>query len=445
LERGVAAPPRWWQAFGSAQLNQLVTRALTHNPDLTAAQATLAQAQFELQAAQGAFYPQVSLALGGQRSHTSGASRADFAGARLYNLYTGEVSVSYDLDVFGLHRLAARGAQAQVDLARDQLAAARLMIEGNVMNATLDLAALTEEVAALQQTVADQRQILDLTRTRYKLGAASKFDLLTQQSQLASSQAHLQQLQQGRDQTRHLLATYLGAFPSQTQALPVATLDTLHLPASLPVRLPSTLVRSRPDIRAAQAQLRAANARIAEAVARMYPTFELTGDFGGQTRHVGNLFDPASRIWDLAAGLLAPLFEGGTLRAQKNASEAAYRAVFADYQSTVLAAFREVADVLRALQHDSAALDAEARALHSAHQAFDLVRTQYRAGAVDYLHLLTSETQYQNARIAFVEAQTQRYADTAALYVALGGSAWEPKVHEGPSNRMSHAEPESGS
>jgi outer membrane protein TolC len=157
----------------------------------------------------------------------------------------------------------------------------------------------------------------------------------------------------------------------------------------------------------------------------MYPSLELSGDFGTESTHGGKLFDPASRIWDLAANLLAPVFEGGTLRAQKQASEAAYRAVFANYQGTVLGAFREVADVLRALEHDAVALDAEARALQSAQRAFELVRTQYQAGAVDYLDLLTSETQFQNARIAFVQAEAQRYADTAALYLVLGGGPWD--------------------
>jgi len=333
--------------------------------------------------------------------------------------------VGYDPDVFGLNRLAARGAHARVDVANAQLAAARLTIEGNVMKAALDLAALAEEVSATRQTVEDQRQILKLTRTRYELGAASEFDLLTQQSQLASSEARLPQLQQTYDQTRHLLATYLGEFPSQANGLEAPALDALNLPASLPVSLPSTLVRARPDIRAAEAQLRAANAQVGEAVARMYPSLELTGSFGSESNHGGDLFDPASRIWNLAANLLMPLFEGGTLEAQKHASEAAYRAVFANYQGTVLGAFREVADVLRALQHDAATLDAEARALRSARQAFTLVRAQYQAGAVDYLNLLTSETQFQNARIAFVQAEAQRYADTAALYLVLGGGSWD--------------------
>lgn len=425
LQPGATVASHWWEGFGSAALDRLVGQALANNPDLAAAQATLEQAQFQLKAARSAFYPQVAVGLAAQRTRTSATVVSGTPGARLYNLYTGQVSVGYNPDVFGLNRSLARGAQAQLDLARDQLAAARLAIAGNVTHAALELAALAEEVAATRKTLEDQRQILELTRTRYELGAASEFDLLTQQSQLASSEARLPQLQQAQDQARHLLATYLGKFPAAADGLELPALQTLHLPAALPLSLPSTLVRARPDIRAAEARLRAANAEVGAAVARMYPSLQLSGDFGAESTRGGKLFDPASRIWDVAAGLLAPVFEGGTLRAQKHASEAAYRAVFADYQGTVLAAFREVADVLRALQHDAVALDAQARALQSAQRAFELVRTQYQAGAVDYLKLLTSETQFQDARIAFVQAEAQRYADTAALYLALGGGAWD--------------------
>ncbi|MGA9853209.1 MAG: efflux transporter outer membrane subunit [Gammaproteobacteria bacterium] len=424
LEYGASVNPEWWKKFGSPVLDQLVAQALAHNPDLAAAQATLQEAQYNLKAANGAFYPQVSLGLGGERTRTSGASSGGLTGPQLYNLYTGAVSVSYYPDVFGLNRLVARGEQAQVDVVRDQMVAARLTIEGNVVNTALDLAALEDEVSATEQTIRDQQQILDLTRTQYRFGSASQFDVLTQKSQLASSEAQLPQFAQARDEARHLLATYLGRFPSEADGLSVPALADLHLPATLPLSLPSTLVQERPDILAAEAQLRAANAQVGEAVARMYPNLQLTGDFGDQSNNGGQLFNPASRIWDLAASLVLPLFEGGTLEAQKHAAESAYVAVFANYQSTVLGAFRNVADVLRALQHDSVLLDAEARALEDAQQAFALVRTQYQTGAVDYQSLLTSEIQYQNARIAFVQAQAQRYADTAALYVALGGGEW---------------------
>jgi len=426
LRMGSAVKAAWWQGFGSPALDALVTQALQHNPDLDAALATLQEAQFNLKAANGIFYPQVSLGLSAERSRTSGASSGGLSGPQLYNLYTGEVSVSYYPDVFGLNQLVSRSQQAQVDIARDQLQAARLTLEGNVVNAALNLAALNEEVSATRQTVSDQQQILRLTKKLYHLGADSQFDVFTQESQLASSEARLPVLEQARDALRHLLATFLGKFPSEADGLRIPVLSNLRLPAALPVSLPSTLVRERPDILAAEAQLRAANAQVGESVARLYPSLQLTGNFGNQSNNAGTLFDPASRLWNLAASIVMPLFEGGTLEAQKHAAEAAYRGVFANYQTTVLNAFRNVADVLRALQHDAIVLDAETRAMRDASRAFALVHIQYRDGAVDYLSVLTSEIQQENARIAYVQAEAQRYADTAALYIALGGGTVGP-------------------
>ncbi|MGH8294087.1 MAG: efflux transporter outer membrane subunit [Steroidobacteraceae bacterium] len=424
LERGHTVDSHWWRAFGSPDLDVLVARALRHNPDIAAAQATLRQASEELRAARGLFYPQIALGLGAERTRTSGAATGGSFGPQLYNLYTGQVSVGYNPDVFAVNRLVTRGAHAEVDVARSRLDAARLALSGNVVDVVLQLAALQDEIAATHSNVDSQQRALRLIQTQYQLGAVAQFEVFTQQSLLASTQAQLTQLQQARDAALHLLATYLGVYPTSAATLALPKLSRLTLPTDLPLSLPSALVQARPDIRAAEAQLRAANAEVGIAVARMYPSLQLSASWGAQSNLTRTFLDPASRLWDIGAGLAAPLFEGGTLRAQKQAAQAAYRAVFANYQSTVLQAFRNVADVLRALQHDSAFLDAQARALHAAHAALALVRIEYRAGEVDYLSLLTSETQYQKASIAFVAAEAQRLADTAALYVALGGGRW---------------------
>jgi NodT family efflux transporter outer membrane factor (OMF) lipoprotein len=425
LQYGENVPPKWWKSFGSPALDDLMTRALAHNLELEAARQTLQQAQYNLEALQGVFYPQVSAGLSGSRSRTSGAESGGRVGSNIFNLYTGQVSVSYFPDVFGLNRLLAQNAQAQIDVARDQLFAAQLAIEGNAATAALQLAGLDARIDATEKTIADQKAVLDLIEKQYRFGAASQLQVATQKSQVASTEAQLPALQLEQDKLRHLLATLAGDFPAQAQKAPALQLSALQLPPTVPVSLPSSLVRARPDILAAEAQLRAANAQVGEAVAQMYPQVTLTGSFGGESNRWHDLFDPASRIWSLAAAAAAPLFAGGTLTAQKHAAQAAYRAVFADYQNTVLGAFRDVADALRALERDAAALDAQARALQAAQTGFALARQQYEAGAVDYLNLLTSEVQYQNARIAYVGAETQRYTDTVALYVALGGGAIE--------------------
>jgi len=426
LQPGASVAPLWWESFGSPALDRLETQALARNPGIEAAQYTLEQARYDLVAAEGIFYPQVALAASGERIHSSGAESGGHIGPNLYNLYTGEVTVSYFPDAFGLNRLVAEDAQAQVDVAHDQLLAAQLTIEGNVASTVFALASLEARIEATRQTIADQKEILDLVRTQYSAGAVSGLQVATQESQLASAQAQLPALELARDQARHLLATYLGEPPAQAAGLEAPQLAALTLPPTLPLSVPASLVHQRPDILAAEAQLRAANARLGEAIARMYPNLVLTGDIGTQSNEWSKFFDPASRIWDLAAAALAPVFNGGTLKAQKEAAQEAYDALFANYRSAVLAAFRDVADALRAIEHDAAALEAQKRALDAADTAFGLARSQYQAGAVGYLGLLVSEVQLQNARIAYAGAEAQRFSDSAALYVALGGGVAEP-------------------
>jgi NodT family efflux transporter outer membrane factor (OMF) lipoprotein len=365
----------------------------------------------------------VSIGVGGQKNLSSGAGPAPFQ-PTIYSLYTAEVQVSYSPDIFGLNRLVSRAEQAQVDLAEDQLQTARLTLIGNVLGTALDLAAADESLTATRQSLDDEQKVYDLVKLRYQHGAVSEQVLDTQQTQLSDVEATLPALEQRRDADLHLLAVYTGRFPSQGVETAMPAMADIVLPADLPVSLPSDLVRARPDIRAAEAQLRAANAQVGEAVARMYPQFSLTGDVGHEANTWGALFEPANRIWNLGANILAPIFEGDTLEAQKEAAEAEYRGIFAQYQMTVLTAFGQVADVLSALGHDSTVLSARVDEEAAAHRAFDLARLQYQAGAIAYLDLLSSEVTYQNARIALVAARQQRYADTVALYVAMGGGAW---------------------
>lgn len=422
FEYGAAPGYRWWRHFHSALINALVTKALRDNPGLHAEEATLEEAHDALRADQGIFFPQVSLGLSGERSRSSGASSGGVFHPPIFNLYTGQVSVSYYPDIFGLNRLVTDQGRAEEAVARDELDAARLTLEGNVLNTLFDWVALRQEIVAQRRTIHDQRMLLALVQKSYRLGADSELDVLAQQTELASSEAALPPLESARDQAAHLLAVYLGEFPSEVRPLGRLGFQAIHLPRHLPVALPSTLVRIRPDIRAAEEQLRAANDAIGQRVAAMYPLVELTAGGGSESNVWHDLFDSASRIWDIGAALTMPIFDGGTLEAEKEEAVESYRTLFADYQTTVLNAFADVANALRALEHDSSTLAAERRALHAAQRAFRLVEVEYRSGAVDYLSVLTSETALENARVAYIEAEARRYADTVALYVALGGN-----------------------
>jgi NodT family efflux transporter outer membrane factor (OMF) lipoprotein len=399
----------------------------------------LAEAHYALRADQGIFFPQVSLGLSGERNRGSGATSGGVFSPPLFDLYNGGVSVSYYPDIFGLNRLLTNQARAQEALARDELDAARLTLEGNVLDTYFDWVALNSEIRAQEKSISDQHRLLSLVQKSYRLGADSLLDVENQKSALATAEAVLPPLETDRADEAHLLAIYLGRFPAQLQHLPMTGFSAIHLPGHLPLTLPSRLVLARPDIRAAEAQLVAANAAVGQAVARMYPLIQLTASAGVESNSWSDLFLSASRIWNVAATLTLPIFEGGTLVAEKNEAEASYQSIFANYQSTVLNAFGEVANVLRALEHDSSTDDADRRALLAARRAFSLVRVEYAAGAVDYLSVLTTETQLEQARIAEISAHLQRYADTVALYVALGGGGLSDR--RAPSSLATHTVP----
>ncbi len=419
-EPGKKIPPAWWQTFNSNELNRFIQLAVRHNPSIAATSEALAVAQENLQAAEGIFYPQVSGNLGAERSRDSGAGLGT-GSPKVYSLYTGTVSVSYSPDIFGLNHLIASEGIAQVDIARDQLDAARLTLEGNVAQTYFDLAATVEKIQIIRKTISEELAILKLVKTRFKYGSVSDLDVASQEAVLANSRAQLPSLLQRKDVDEHLLAIYTGKFPSEIKFFTTPNLDLLNPPTRLPLRVPSMLVRARPDIRAGEASLRAANAKVGIAVASMYPDFTLSADYGGKGANIPSLFDPAGRIWSLAANLAAPIFEGGTLLAEKRAAQAAYRGVFDQYRSISLEAFRQVADVLQALEHDAETLAADRAALEAAKNVYLLARVQYEQGSIDQLALLNSESQYQTAKLTFVSAKLNRLDDSVAYFVAMGG------------------------
>ncbi|MHB1943069.1 MAG: efflux transporter outer membrane subunit [Acidiferrobacteraceae bacterium] len=423
FEYGERLNRMWWRLFHSAALDHAVRRALARNPGLAQAQAALAQAQADAAAAMGVFYPQVTANGGAARQQTTSAGGGGTFPGNTFSLYSGNVTVAYSPDLFGLNRLVARAQQAQVDQQRYLRDAAYLTLEGNVADTLIQEAALRSEIRTTESVIRKDRALLALVARQYHGGAVTYTAVLTQREQLASSEAARASLRQQLAASRHALAALMGDYPATAPSVHVA-LDDLVLPKHLPVTLPSVLVRQRPDIRASEANLRLANANIGEAVARMYPLLTLTAAFGTQSNQIGSLFLPATRVYDLAAGLTAPIFNGGTLEAQKRAAIAAYEGGIAGYQTVVLAAFQQVADALRALQYDAQTLAFQRHALVAADGALRLSEIQYRDGAVQYLTVLTTEIQDANTRLAYVQARAQRYRDTVALFVALGGGWW---------------------
>jgi NodT family efflux transporter outer membrane factor (OMF) lipoprotein len=292
-------------------------------------------------------------------------------------------------------------------------------------------ASLRAMLQATREIVSEEEELYALLQAQFRLGGASRSDVLAQYTQLAQTRATLPPLEKELSQTRHLLAVFLGRFPNDAQMLPKLDLDSLELPRELPVSLPSDLARQRPDVRAAEALLHAASAQVGVATANLYPKITLTGSYASETTTFSDLFNTNTQIWNIGAGLLQPLFHGGELIAKRRAAVAAYDQALANYRETVLQAFRNVADVLRALEADARALRAQAEAAEAARKSLDLTKEQYRLGGVSYLTLLNAQRQYQQTRINLVQAQAARFADTAALFQALGGGWWHPVAQTG--------------
>ena len=416
-------PAEWWKVFHSKEIDALIAEALRANPNLQAAQAALWQAKENLYASAGKLLPSVDANAGFQRQQFSPAEFGLPGGPSIFNLYQATVNVSYAPDVFGGQRRQIEANAAQAEYQRFELEATYLTLTANIVTAAIQEASLRGQIQATQDIIKAETEQLGVVRNQFEAGATTRADVLTQESEVATTEATLPPLQKQLEQQHHLLLALIGRFPSQQHG-PHLQLASLRLPTDLPVSLPTQLVEQRPDVRAAEAQLHQASAQIGVATANRLPQFSLTAEYGSLALTPAALFTPAAAIWTLGATGTQPIFHGFTLLHQERAAKAAYDMAEAQYRNTVLGAFQNVADALRALQLDAATLKAQQRAVRAASDTFDLSRGQYRLGAITYVTLLNAERSYQQARLALVQAQAARYADTAALFAALGGGWW---------------------
>ena len=422
LINGMDIPGQWWTLFRSAALNALVEEALRANPNVSAAQAALRQANELVYADQASLFPSVGTNLSKSREKVSGATTGA-SSSPILTLSSASLSVSYAPDVFGGTRRQIESSTAQAEYQRFQLEATYLTLTANVVNSAISLASIRDQVAATEEIVRLQSGQLDLLHAQRRLGAIADTDVLAQQTALAQTRATLAPLQKQLAQTGNQLMVYLGRFPNQDRDERF-NLASLHLPEQLPVSLPSTIVGQRPDVRAAQAQLHQASADIGVAVANQLPQFSITGALGSTAASGTRLFSAGTGIWSLAGSIAQPIFDAGALEHRKRAAVAAYDESASLYRGTLLIAFQDVANALRALEFDAEALNQQVIAERSAQASLDLVQAQFRLGAVAYINLLTAQQSYQDTVLARVKAQAARYSDTTALFQALGGGWW---------------------
>lgn len=426
--QGMDISGQWWTLFHSKPLNDLIERSLTNNPNIKAAQAALIIARENVLAQRGAYWPNVTAGLSASRQEQSEVlapvpnyptTTAEFT----YDLFTPQVSVSYVPDVFGVNRRTVESLQAQENLARFQWIAADIALSANVVSAAIQEASLRAQIDATRRMIAINTNMLRVLRSQFAGGYTSKLAVAAQEAQLAQAEAALPPLLTQLAQQRDLLAVLAGAFP--TEDLPEKfKLSNLQLPEELPVSLPSKLVEQRPDVRQAEENLHYACAQIGIAIANRLPNITLTANAGSTALQLDQLFASGTGFWGIGAAATAPVFEGGTLLHRERAAKAAYLQAAAQYRSTVLTAFQNVADTLNALQHDGDAVRTAAAAADAAKVTLDLTQRQLQTGYTDYLSALSAELDYQQALITLVQAQANRYSDTAALFLALGGGWW---------------------
>lgn len=426
---GEAVASDWWSAFRSPQLDQVIRQAVAGNPSLQAADATLGEYRAELAAARGQQLPQADLNAAAERERLNfsalGFSSSFFPpGLSIPNnptfpLYSVGATVSYNLDIWGGVRRGVEAASARAESQARQVDAAYLTLTGNVAAQAATIAALRAEMATVQDILADDRRNIELVQKAHAAGGVAESARVNASAQIASDSALLPPLQQQLSLARHSLAVLVGKAPAEWSP-PDFDLAALPLPADIPVSLPSELVRQRPDILQAEAELHYATAEIGVQTAKLYPSINLSAALTQSALQPGNVFQWSSDAYTLGAGLTAPIFHGGQLRAQRQEAVQAARAAAADYRSTVVKAFAQVADLLQALANDETALAAAQRQLDTAQSSLRLNRLAFQAGGQDLLPVVDSERQVNSARLTMVRLQAQRYLDTIQLFVATG-------------------------
>lgn len=418
---GQGIEANWWQVLRCPALDSIVGQALANNPGLEAARATLRQNQDSLRAGYGAFFPQVDAHAGVSRQLYNLAPGV--LPSSTFNLFSLSGTVSYAIDMWGGARRQVEILGAAVDAQRYAVAAAYIMLTSNVVDTVIAQASYQDEIDATKAALVLLREQVRIANAQATGGTVPYSNVLSLQSQLASTEATLPPLEQKIDQAADLLAALIGTTPANWRQPPLV-LSNLLLPEDLPLSVPSQLVRQRPDVLVAEAELHGANANIGVATAAMLPNLTLSGGYGVNNSSLGNLFASTSPFWSLGAGLTQPLFRGGTLYYQRRAAIDARDAAAAQYRQTVLAAFQQVADTLRGLSHDADSLTAQTEAVETAERAMRLIQANYQSGIATYLQMLVADGQFLQAKIGYVQAVAQRLQDTVALYVALGGGWW---------------------
>jgi len=418
-------PQKWWELFNSKPINDLINEALAHNQTLAAAQATVIQAQQNLNAVAGTQLPQVGLnaAITPQQFAPAIYGFGQFP-TNAFVLYTASVNVSYNLDLFGALKRQVEAYGALVEYQAYQLQGAGLTLATNVTNIVFKLALLNAQITNTKAIIDANESLLAIAQKQLLTGGIARIDVNNIEKTLLQSKASLPDLEKSLDQTKNLLAVYLGKAPSELK-INDFKLDDFKSLQEIPLMLPSALASQRPDILASEALLHQASAQIGVATANMYPQFNILASGGPiAAQNSWQALSGQSWIWSIGPGMTLPIFNGGTLNAQRKSAMAGFEVALANYKQTVLQGLQNVADCLSALKHDSNALIFQEKYYAIANENLLITQGQYKAGGASLNQLLNSQILLNQALITKEQARSLKLSDTVALFQALGGGWW---------------------
>ena len=434
---GADVPFEWWKQFNSPALNSLVEKSFRGNPTLPAALAALRQAQEQVYAQEGFFFPTIGGGYSFERQQLPGNQSSNAPGQQgngtsinstpqkpaIYNTHTSTLSLSFVPDVFGGNIRAVEALNAQVEIQRYSLHAAYVTLASNVVAAAINEASLRAQIDATKKIIAFNTTLLDILKEQFKNGLVMRMDVAAQEAALAQAKQLLPPLEKEFQQNRDLIRVLVGNTPNEDVP---ETFDfaSLTLPKDLPLSLPSKVIQLRPDVRAAEEAIRAANAQVGIAIANRLPQFSITGAQGGTATTFAQMFATGGPFWNIIGGFTQTIFDGNTLLHRERAADQALLQAAAQYRSTVLSAYQNVSDTLYALDSDANALSAAVESEHAAKITLDLTQEQLKSGFVPPATLLLAQQAYEQALLSLVQAQAARYDDTATFYTVLGGGWW---------------------
>ena len=429
IELGKKIQTQWWEFFQSKELNTLIEQTVKNNYDLTAAKETLEQAKEAVKAKDGSFLPQISAGVtaGRQQYGVATFGLSDFK-IPPFSYYEAGLSASWSPDIFGGQKRERELQKALEKYQMHEVDALYITLTGNTASLALNIASLQAEILTCKEIIKEDKEILRLVERSHNLGEASKIDVLNARRQLDADEAMLPPLKQNLSINNHALSILTGNKPADWIA-PDLDFHNFSLPQKIPLVIPSELVKNRPDILAAQANLHAASAAVGIATANFYPKLTLSANMLLEALEPKNLFNLSNNAWSLAAGLATPIFNGGTLTAQKHEAQHAYKASLAQYQQTILVAFKEVADALTSLAHDDEEISVLKDALSTANASLNITRASYQAGTVSLLEIDKAQQEAARAQLNIIYMEHQRYLDYIRLFVVLGGSPMPTKKY----------------